>query len=425
MMEKSLRFIQCGDLHLGSPFRRLPELSDRWRQIVGNAPLKAFQKIVQIAVEKDVHALFVCGDIYTGAEHNLAAQLDYVRQLHTLAQHKIAVFMVAGNHDPLNLWKAEIPFPPNVHVFSAAAPERVPLLVDGVEAAAVYGQSYGQREVRENLARRFKRGADDRYAIALLHTQVDGGDSPYAPSSLADLTATGMDYWALGHVHKEAVLQQDPYVVYAGNPQGLDRTETGPRGCYYVEVGPYGSAKLQFIDTSVVRWQEAEIAIDELYSTAQLREAVRHLKEDLRRSFGKPVFLNLTFTGAGQLYSVLNDGDAVRYWLDAWQEEEKGKYAFVMIDRLHNRTRPPLNSSERSRLPDMLGDYLRAADTLSQLPDGERLDKLREILAQRPEFDRLGEYGRNLGDARILGAFERAKWLGMERLMAGKKGTGQ
>ena len=47
-MAKSLRFIQCGDLHLGSPFHNLAAIDERWQRIVGKAPVRAFQKIVQI-----------------------------------------------------------------------------------------------------------------------------------------------------------------------------------------------------------------------------------------------------------------------------------------------------------------------------------------------------------------------------------------
>ena len=70
----------------------------------------------------------------------------------------------------------------------------------------------------------------DRYAIGLLHTQI-GGPSPYAPCSLTDLKESGMDYWALGHVHAHQILSEKPYIVYAGSPQGLDCTETGAHGC--------------------------------------------------------------------------------------------------------------------------------------------------------------------------------------------------
>lgn len=57
--------------------------------------------IVQIAIDKKVHAVLITGDVYTSADHSLTAQLDYVRLLHKLAQNDIQVFAVMGNHDPL------------------------------------------------------------------------------------------------------------------------------------------------------------------------------------------------------------------------------------------------------------------------------------------------------------------------------------
>ena len=55
IMSESLRFIQCGDLHLGSPFHDLAFVDERWRRSIGQAPVRAFQKIVQLAIEKNVH----------------------------------------------------------------------------------------------------------------------------------------------------------------------------------------------------------------------------------------------------------------------------------------------------------------------------------------------------------------------------------
>lgn len=116
-----------------------------------------------MAIDKRVHAVLITGDVYTSADHNLTAQLDYVRLLHKLAQNNIQVFAVLGNHDPLEAWKAKIPFPPNVHIFPTESVERVPLVVDGEEVAAIYGQSYAKSEQRENLAWKFNRAAGDRF----------------------------------------------------------------------------------------------------------------------------------------------------------------------------------------------------------------------------------------------------------------------
>jgi DNA repair exonuclease SbcCD nuclease subunit len=421
-MAKSLRFIHCADLHLGSPFQDIQITDERWKRIVGRAPLRAFQKIVQIAIEKQVHAVLIAGDVYTSLTHNLTAQLDYARLLHRLAQKGIQVFAVHGNHDPLDAWKARIPLPPNVHVFSSAKVERIPLVVQGEEIAEIYGRSYAHSEERENLAWQFNRQAEDRYAIGLLHTQVGSDESPYAPCTINDLKESAMDYWALGHVHGHRILNEKPLIVYAGDPQGLDRTETGPRGCYYVEVGPYGTATATFIDTSIVRWENVAIPIDTIDSISRLREAVRLEKEKIRRDIKKPVFLSVDFTGSGSMYHVINNEEAVQYWLDSWREEEEGKYAFVMVGRIRNLARPKANFEERSQLPDTVGDFLCVADRLDDLPYDEKLQALREMLERRPEYDRLGAYGKKISDERILEAFKRAKWLGVERLMENKRG---
>ena len=420
-MAKSLRFIHCGDLHLGSPFHDVAAIGSRWERIVGKAPMRAFQKIVQLAIDKKAHAVLISGDVYTSATHNLTAQLDYVRLLHKLAQNNIQVFAVLGNHDPLEAWKARIPFPPNVHIFSAEKIERMPLVVDGEEVAAVYGQSYAKAEQRDNLAWNFAREAGDRYAIGLLHTQI-GGPSPYAPCSLTDLKESGMDYWALGHVHAHQILSEKPYIVYAGSPQGLDCTETGAHGCYYVEVGPYGTTKVEFLDTSIVRWESTDISIESIESVSGLREAVRFAKEKIRRDIGKPTFLTVNFTGAGSMYQVINNPEATQYWIDSWREEEQGKYAFVMVERLRNMARPKINLTERSKLPDTVGDYLNVADKLAALPPEERIQALRELLRGRPELDRLGAYGKAISDDRLLEAFEKAKWLGMQKLLEDGRG---
>ena len=423
-MAKTLRFIHCADLHLGSPFQGLAPLEERWGRIVGNAPLKAFQKVVQLAIDKRVHALLIAGDIYDSATHNLTAQLDFVRLLHKLALHEIPVYIALGNHDPMTSWRAEIPFPANVHVFATDKAERLPLIVDGEEAAALYGQSYEHREFRENAAWNFRRREEDRYAIGLLHTQVGGNDSAYAPCTLNDLKESGMDYWALGHVHTRRILAESPYIVYPGNTQGLDSTETGPRGCYYVEVGPYGSVEMRFIDTSVARWETADISVDAIDSVSALRESVRIEKEKIRREAGKPVFLTVNFTGAGSMYRVINNPESVQYWINSWQEDEEGKYAFVMGVGIRNGARPKINLAERSKLPDTVGDYLNISDQIESQGQVEKLELLRRILTERPEFERLGAYGRAVSDERLLAAFERAKWLGMQQLLEDNRGQG-
>ena len=83
---------------------------------------------------------------------------------------------------------------------------------------------------------------ESAFTIGLLHANVGGNTDHalYAPCSLEDLAQSGIDYWALGHVHTRQVLRErTPTVVYPGNPQGRHPNETGARGVYLVEVDDY------------------------------------------------------------------------------------------------------------------------------------------------------------------------------------------
>ena len=65
---------------------------------------------------------------------------------------------------------------------------------------------------------------------------------------------------------------------------------------------------------------------------------------------------------------------------------------------------------------------MNVADKLAALPPEEMIQALREILRERPEFDRLGAYGKAISDDRLLEAFEKAKWLGMQKLLEDGRG---
>ena len=170
------------------------------------------------------------------------------RQMERLAERDISVYIVHGNHDPLNGWGSEFQLPPNVTTFTGK-PNTEPVIRRGKEIARVTGISYARERVTENLAAAMKPDSDSPYSVGLLHANVAGqtGHADYAPVTLDELTASGFDYWALGHVHTRSVLAADPAtVVYPGNPQGRNPREPGPRGCLQVDVDRNGDAQPQF-----------------------------------------------------------------------------------------------------------------------------------------------------------------------------------
>jgi DNA repair exonuclease SbcCD nuclease subunit len=70
------------------------------------------------------------------------------------------------------------------------------------------------------------------------HTSLGGatGHDPYSPCSVADLQATGFEYWALGHIHKRIIHEGPCTIVMPGIPQGRDINEGGLKSVSLVTV---------------------------------------------------------------------------------------------------------------------------------------------------------------------------------------------
>jgi DNA repair exonuclease SbcCD nuclease subunit len=269
-----------------------------------------------------------------------------------------------------------------VHRFGAEAVEGLPVLREGREIARVYGISYAVRDVTENLALRFRREADAPYAVAVLHANVGGqpGHLPYSPCTLSDLRASGIEYWALGHVHRPGILSQaDPTVVYCGNPQGRDPGETEPRGAYVVQVDGAGNADPIFHATDAVRWHLLEVDIGEVDGEEALIEAVVGAVEAAQQAAARPLVARVTLVGRGPLHRSLNRGtlrDDVRQLA---QERLPAGSQFVWLESLRDATRPiadPAGSSAPATfLGELSGESEAAREALRRDVDTEPEDE--------------------------------------------------
>lgn len=422
-MGRRFRFIHCADLHLGTPIADVVGSQAHWDGVLREAAVKAFANIVDLAIDKRVAAIIIAGDVYNAADHSLAAQLDFSRELYRAAKAGIKAFIAHGNHDPLGAWRAEVPLPPTAHVFRADRVEGFPLTVGGETVAMVYGRSYGKNHVDEHWAKEYVRDADAPYAIGVLHTQgpAAGETGIYAPCTEAELAASGMDYWALGHVHTRSLTGDNPQIAFPGNPQSLHRKEIGPRGCYLVEVGSYGTTMTEFYETDAVRREQWELDITGLQDVEALADWLAEKRKERREAVGKPILAELVLTGRGVLHSILQDGEAVAALLERLNEQEYYKHLFIYCYRLTDLTQPDIDWTQRRELPDAVGDYLRAYDRFAANGEAALLEKLRAVLAARPEFERYVRYFGELDDERLLAAWRRAESSGAERILGARE----
>ena len=237
------RFIHTADLHLDSPIASLALRNADLGDLVRGATRKALERIVDLAIAEAVDAVIVAGDLYDGSQTSMATALFLMGQMRRLEAVGIRVYIIRGNHDAQSQITRELTFPPNVHVFDGRGrPVRAGALENGREVH-VHGVSFANPHAPASLLPTFRAPVPDAVNIGLMHTSLAGASrhDPYAPVGLADLSAHGFDYWALGHIHQRRVHLEKPWIVMPGNPQGRDINEGGPKGVTLATVAEDGS----------------------------------------------------------------------------------------------------------------------------------------------------------------------------------------
>ena len=382
----NLRFVHAADLHLDSPFKGIRSEAPEWvAGMLTSATFDAYDNIIKLCISEHVDALLVAGDVYDGADRSLRAQLKFVDGLNRLDAAGIRSFICHGNHDPLDGWEARLALPPGCVRFGPEVTGE-PVFPNEPERATVYGVSYPQREVRENLSPRFRElqlgSGTVGYSIGLLHANVGGNPDhdSYAPCSVADLADTAINHWALGHIHTRQVLrEQSPAIVYPGNPQGRHPGEAGERGVYLVEVDDYGAVRLEFRPVDVVRWETLSLDIAGLDDEQTLLNAVNNLADSVREaSGGRPVMARLVLTGRGPLHRWLRSADTAAELQERLNDQYVNVRPWLWCGRVQVDTASPVDRNQVAQREDFAGDLARISGEMRENP--ETLAELREPL---------------------------------------------
>lgn len=257
------RFIHTADLHLDAPLHSLALKDEALSDLVGSATRGALERIVNLCLDENVHALLIAGDLYDRDLHSMKTAAFLTAQLERLNTAAIPVFIIRGNHDAASVITKELDLPPNVHVFSGhGGTER--LEEHGI---AIHGVSFARPQAPESLLPKYPAPVAGCFNIGLLHTSLAGseGHDTYAPCSVSDLMNHGYAYWALGHIHKRQVHSQAPHIVMPGMPQGRDIGEAGTKSVTLVSVSDSPDATnvtLEERRTSQVEFNRLVCALD-------------------------------------------------------------------------------------------------------------------------------------------------------------------
>jgi exonuclease SbcD len=414
------KFVHAADLHLDSPFSGITYINERVAERLREATFRTFDRIVDLCLEHAVAFLLVAGDVYDSKDRSLRAQLRFRDGLSRLSQVGIPTFVVHGNHDPMDSRLATIKWPERVYVFSGEEVSCIPVERAGRVIAHVYGISHPTRDIRRNLAIEFPQRIDSPFAIGLLHCNVGGntGHEPYAPCTIDDLNKSGMDYWALGHVHNHGILSHEkPTIVYAGNPQGRHPAELGPRGCYLVEVGAGGHCTPKFIPTDNVRWLLNTVDIEGLEDDEAIVSSAQDACCSIReKTEGLSAVCRIVFTGSGPAHHRLSNPGFVDDLTRTLRDSEGNREPFVWVERIQVNTCPQIDIDALRNGQDFVADFLRM--TSERRDDSDFLNEIRSRLSVL--FDsRLGhDFLEQLNDEEIKLCFDMANAQCLDLLTA-------
>ena len=403
---ESFRFIHAADLHLDSPLPALGDADPSLRELLQSATLGALDRIVDHTIQVKADFLLIAGDVYDSKDRSLRALVSFRKEMERLAERNIPVFIVHGNHDPLNGWGSGFQLPPNVITFGGRA-DTEPVIRGGREIAQITGASYLRERVTDNLASSYKRSDQTPYSIALLHANIghQTGHADYAPATVEDLMGAGFDYWALGHVHTRSILATDPaLLVYPGNSQGRNPREDGPRGCYQVEIDQYGRAHLEFVESNVARWAHVDVSIRNCSQMDQLVDGMLEKGREVTAAFDGTTIVRYSVRGNGPLHADLQR--------EGMNEELRAVLQPAAVaESVRIATGPELDVESLRHTETMVSDFLKLTERA--LEDPELRTKLAETLS--PLFRRREMVP--FDDMRLREWIERASALGIDLLL--------
>jgi len=217
-----MKILHSADWHLDSPV--LGRTDTQTAQLKA-ALLSIPGKVAAAAKAEQCDLVLLSGDLFDGpwTQESCKALRDALDEI------SVPVCISPGNHDYLatdSPWQREI-WPENVHIFTSETIESisVPALDCRIYGAAFTGPEAGP------LLQDFRAECTERYAVAVLHGDPTQTNSPYCPITAAQIRESGLDYLALGHIHKGGSLTAGSTLcAWPGCPMGRGFDELGPKG---------------------------------------------------------------------------------------------------------------------------------------------------------------------------------------------------
>ncbi|MBE6963656.1 MAG: DNA repair exonuclease [Ruminococcaceae bacterium] len=270
-----LKFIHAADFHLDSAFGALTPQQAAARRRESRELVAQLSNYVN---RTGAQLVLLAGDLFDSG----SAFRETKEQLaEALGQMEAQVFIAPGNHDWYGPSWQTVAWPENVHIFRTAELEAVGLPAWNV---TVHGAAFTGTEQAESFLAGFAAPADGRVHIGLLHGEIDPAEKRYGPVRREEAAASGLDYLAMGHIHKrtEPLRFGKTLCAWPGCLEGRGFDELGEKGFYEGVIADDGKISLTFVPFARRRYEILQVDVTGKSPRAAIEEALpaettRHL----------------------------------------------------------------------------------------------------------------------------------------------------
>ena len=318
-----VRFIHSADWQIGMTRHFLtPEAQSRYSE----ARLESIRRIAELATKEACDFVVVGGDVF---ESNQVDRQVVSRALDAIAVFDVPVFLLPGNHDPLqsagSVWDSPTFLtrcPENVVVLRDTTPIQVP----GCAAEVVGAVWHSKRPIGDLVAEavaplELARGV----RVLVGHGAVDEGSPDQSSPSLIALAVIEqavldgrVQYVALGDRHSVTDAGQTGHIWYSGTPLATDYDEVEPNQVLVVELdGEHCSVERRQVGDWSFLEQRFDIRGDE-----DVDDVRRWLDEltDKRRSIVKLSFVGtVSLATKARLDALLDENSDLLAALEVWE----------------------------------------------------------------------------------------------------------
>ncbi|MGN1043433.1 MAG: exonuclease SbcCD subunit D [Acutalibacteraceae bacterium] len=283
-----IKIAHCSDVHIGASALSLGDRSHERRNEIKNS----FFKIINKCELENVQLLCVAGDLFDNTDV-LLSEVEEVKNICEKAPFKIVIS--PGNHDPFT---ADSPYnsiwPENVHIFKKNNLESIEFPQLNLR---VWGAAFTGRYERKSFLENFNFLKDDFVNICVLHAEISDMKKIYNPITISEIGNSGMDYMALGHIHKRSEIckSADTFYAYSGSPESLGFDEPGDKG-FYLGYVDKNFCSMNFEKISSRKYITSEIDISDCDNENDVKNVVINYLNDKYENYSENIY-KLTLVG--------------------------------------------------------------------------------------------------------------------------------